>query len=258
MDFRRIDKNTVQCILSEAEMQAYGFKIEDFFSDKEKSRNFLEHIVERAEEEVGYEAKSGMISMQIMKMPNNDLAITFTDREKADGIQNMLQHIQQLASIISDEDSGGSQQPSEEDAEAQNAAALEFTDAETVREYRKHLEEVRKKKREKELKLLNAPRAYRIERFEQVECLAGMVPLDKPITSSLYKDMDTGEYYLLIKKGRLKREEYQKLCETVSEFAVFCSCQPYIEQYCREHFDTIIAKQAIGVLRDIQAGTRGR
>ena len=71
MDFRRIDKNTVQCILSEEEMNAYGFRIEDFFSNQEKAREFLEHLVERAEEEIGYEAHSGMVSMQIMKMPDN-------------------------------------------------------------------------------------------------------------------------------------------------------------------------------------------
>ena len=77
MDFRRIDKNTVQCILSEEEMNAYGFRIEDFFSNQEKAREFLEHLVERAEEEIGYEAHSGMVSMQIMKMPDNGIVITF-------------------------------------------------------------------------------------------------------------------------------------------------------------------------------------
>ena len=100
MDFRKIDQNTVQCILTEEEMNAYGFQVEDFFSNQEKSRDFLEHLVERAEEEVGYEAKGGMISMQIMKMPNNDLCITFSEHDKEDGIMNMLQHIQQLAGAL--------------------------------------------------------------------------------------------------------------------------------------------------------------
>ena len=96
MDFRRIDKNTVQCILSEEEMNAYGFRIEDFFSNQEKAREFLEHLVERAEEEIGYEAHSGMVSMQIMKMPDNGIVITLSERDNsADGFQNMLQHIHQ-------------------------------------------------------------------------------------------------------------------------------------------------------------------
>ena len=53
MEFQRIGKNTVQCHMSVEEMQEYGFAIEDFFTDQEKSREFLEQLVERAEEEVG-------------------------------------------------------------------------------------------------------------------------------------------------------------------------------------------------------------
>ena len=31
MDFQRIDENTVQCRMTEEEMNSYGFAIEDFF-----------------------------------------------------------------------------------------------------------------------------------------------------------------------------------------------------------------------------------
>ena len=47
MNFRRIDKNTVQCRMSEEEMEEYGFKIEDFFTDQDKTREFLEQLVEQ-------------------------------------------------------------------------------------------------------------------------------------------------------------------------------------------------------------------
>ena len=53
MEFQRIGKNTVQCHMSVEEMQEYGFAIEDFYTDQEKSREFFEKLVERAEEEDG-------------------------------------------------------------------------------------------------------------------------------------------------------------------------------------------------------------
>ena len=46
MDFQRIDENTVQCRMTEEEMNSYGFAIEDFFTNQERSREFLESIVE--------------------------------------------------------------------------------------------------------------------------------------------------------------------------------------------------------------------
>ena len=96
MDFQRIDENTVQCRMTEEEMNSYGFAIEDFFTNQERSREFLESIVEMAEEEIGYEIESGMVSMQLMRMPDNSLTITFTDRGE-DAIHNMLNQIQNLA-----------------------------------------------------------------------------------------------------------------------------------------------------------------
>ena len=102
MNFRRIDKNTVQCRMSEEEMEEYGFKIEDFFTDQDKAREFLEQLVERAEEEVGYEVEGGVVSMQLMRMPDNSLIITFSD-QSPEGMNNMLNQIRHLAGSIDDE-----------------------------------------------------------------------------------------------------------------------------------------------------------
>ena len=99
MEFQRIGKNTVQCHMSVEEMQEYGFAIEDFFTDQEKSREFLEQLVERAEEEVGYEVESGMVSMQLMKMPDESLVITFSDRSE-EGIQGMMEQLHNLTEMI--------------------------------------------------------------------------------------------------------------------------------------------------------------
>ena len=41
MDFERIGKNTVQCHMTVEEMHEYGLRIEDFFTNQEKSRDFL-------------------------------------------------------------------------------------------------------------------------------------------------------------------------------------------------------------------------
>lgn len=253
MDFRRIDENTVQCILSEDEMNAYGFQIEDFFSDQERARKFLEHLVERAEEEVGYETQSGMVSMQMMKMSNNDLVITLSERDPNEGFQNMLQHIhQQLASLIDPEVAERLHSSHEEDFETEAAAEMEkVTDQQA---YEEHVREIEQKKRQKERQRLTAPRVFRFESLRTLEQFAASIALDKPINSAVFSDYNDGGYYLLLKKGKLRLEEYQMLCEELGEFATLCTSQPYAEQYCKEHFETFIPKQAIKVLRKIETG----
>lgn len=166
MDFQRIDKNTVQCRMTEEEMNEYGFEIEDFFTNQEKSREFLEQIVERAEEEVGYEVESGMISMQLMRMPDNSLMITFSDRGE-DGLQNMLHHIQNLAGLIDESsvdaivnglcnihsDKNDSDNPGIHMAESlddiNKTGKRKLSDEEKKAAYQKHMKEIEKIARSK-------------------------------------------------------------------------------------------------------------
>lgn len=261
MDFQRIDKNTVQCRMTEEEMNEYGFDIEDFFTNQEKSREFLEQIVERAEEEVGYEVESGMISMQLMRMPDNSLTITFSDRGE-DGIQNMLHHIQNLAGMI-DESSvdaimnglNHELQSDKSDSEKSDVHISEnidrlnkekLTEEEKKLAFRKHLKEIDKKNRDK----ANASKIYRFKSFHDLEAFASTIHFEKPVSSRLYKDDVSGDYYLLVKKGKLKYEEYRYLCQHLLEFAELCSQQPFAEQYCKEHYECLISKHALKVLRD--------
>ncbi len=253
MDFRKIDNNTVQCIVSEEEMNAYGFQIEDFFSDQEKSRDFLEQLVERAEEEVGYESKGGMVSMQIMKMPNNDLAITFSERDPHESFQNILQNLhQQLSGLLSPEALERLHSDSYQEEELEDAASAEHIV--TEEEYAAHMKEVNKRKLDAEKRRQTAPRAYRFESLAVLEQFAASVTLEKPIPSAVYKDTNDDSFYLLIKKGRLKFDEYCLLCQQISEFALLAYSQPMVEQYCREHFDLFIPKQAIRILKKIETG----
>ena len=167
MDFQRIDKNTVQCRMTEEEMNSYGFAIEDFFTNQERSREFLESIVEKAEEEIGYEIESGMVSMQLMRMPDNSLTITFTDRGE-DAIHNMLNQIQNLAGMLDESNMPGiianglAQDKCEDKIEDLSEAATDETKSVSMDEfqkdnsvttekqkkaYREHIKELEKKKK---------------------------------------------------------------------------------------------------------------
>lgn len=254
MDFRKIDDNTVQCRMTEEEMNEYGLQIEDFFTDQEKSRDFLEQIVEMAEEEVGYEVESGMVSMQLMRMPDNSLTITFTDRGE-DGLQSMLHQIQQLAGMIDEvvnEDNDESQDLNEVSGKKEkevHSVSAEL-DKKKQKEYQKHMREIEKLQREKEKRKLNAAKVYEFRSFTDLEQFATDYQTSKNISSKVYRDKQAGKYYLLVKKGKLKMEEYQNLCNRLSDYGSLCSEQPFVEQYCKEHFECLIAKHAMKIMRE--------
>ena len=56
MKFSRINDNTVRCIVTPEDMEDMGVEIEDFFTDRDKSRAFFELLVEMAAEVVDFHA----------------------------------------------------------------------------------------------------------------------------------------------------------------------------------------------------------
>lgn len=262
MDFRKLDKNTVQCRMTEEEMNEYGFQIEDFFTDQEKSREFLEQIVEMAEEEVGYEVESGMVSMQLMRMPDNSLTITFSDHGE-DALQNMLHQIQHLAGMIEDSTAEVNMDTMEEELKdaiyqkgIHNKEDIdEFNNRlsagnKSQQEYQKHMREIEKIQREKEKRKLNAGKVFMFRNFSDIEQFAADYDIKKNVSSKVYRDKQAGKYYLLLKKGKLKMEEYQELCRRLLDYGTLCSDQPFVEQYCKEHLECLISKHALKILRE--------
>mgnify|MGYP003079709871 FL=1 len=216
MNFRRIDKNTVQCRMSEEEMEEYGFKIEDFFTDQDKAREFLEQLVERAEEEVGYEVEGGVVSMQLMRMPDNSLIITFSD-QSPEGMNNMLNQIRHLAGSIDDETAeaiveglkNGEIPDVDDQAAIHTSENMDlFQKKNTVdadkENYQKHMKDLAKIRRDKEKSLISSAKVYSFDNLDGLEQFAADFYTKKNINSKLFRDQNSGTYYLLIKKGKLK------------------------------------------------------
>ena len=216
MKFQRIDADTVCCLLTEEDMQEYGLETKDFLTDKEKVHGFLETIIEQAKEEVGYESKSGMLAMQIAVLPDNGLAITFSEKAE-DNVRNVIEQIMSGNKVLDD-------------------IASQF------------MEE--KQKIEKTSKNADAY-VYCFKNFEMLESFCNRIKIDKPIKSRLYKDVENDEYYLLLRKGKLSKKEFEFIEQLASEFGTFTSSQSSRIMYMEEHYQCMIRKKAVNVIQSI-------
>lgn len=215
MRFQRIDEETVCCLLTEEDMKEYGLETKDFLTDKEKVHKFLEIIVEQAKEEVGYEAKSGMLAMQIAVLPDNGLAITFSEKAE-DGIKNVLDQIMNNTKVLGD-----------------------INQPEGV-------------KSEQEKYIKNAESyIYCFDKFKTLETFCNKIKFDKPMKSRLYKDRKENKYYLLLRKGKLSKKEFEVLQQLASEFGIFVSSQNVKAAYMEEHYQCMIRKKAVNVIQSL-------
>ncbi|MDD6169837.1 MAG: adaptor protein MecA [Lachnospiraceae bacterium] len=77
-----IDGSNIQCVVTEEEMQRYGLRVEDIFSNTEKAQDFLNEILDMAEEEMGCPMGDGTKTVQAVCIPGNALVLTFSDKKE--------------------------------------------------------------------------------------------------------------------------------------------------------------------------------
>lgn len=233
MQFKRINENTIRCILTEEDMLEEGLRIEDFFTNKDKTRGFLEHIVKQAQEEVDYKTSGDTLSMQVMPLPHNGLAITFSEQEEP-SIQNILGH---LRSALEDF----------KDVDMEHLASGMTVDKEDYKEDKPVEKKDEKEKKKTKPTFLNV---FSFSSFSMLEDFCSSIPEEYNIKSQLYRD-EENTYYLILEKGRMSLKNMNIVAMKAKEYATFVSDQENYAAYCKEHFKCILKKGAVKQIRTI-------
>ena len=63
--------------------------------------------------------------------------------------------------------------------------------------------------------------------------------------NSLYKNPETGDYYLLVSKSDHKPEEFNKVCNILSEYGTSAKYSPSGEAYMKEHYTLLMEHCAL-------------
>ena len=254
MKFKMIDEYTVRCVLTEDDMIENDIELEDFFHNREKVHNLLEVIMDKAKNEVGYELNEDVLSMQIMPLPRNGLAITISGKNDNDVI-DIMGKVNELASITGD-DLEDSDKDSNEDSDEDNDGISRDTESlndlgliDTEKLIKKAAQ-----KNERAIDGTNPKNGIKIFRFaslNEVEAFCMTMQRPKYVLSHLYKNNIQNCYYLVIEQGRFTIKTFNMVCVMATEFSDLISHQSLSMVFIREHCELFISKKAIAVMRKI-------
>lgn len=237
MKFRRIDEDTVRCIVSKEDMQEFGIVLEDFFKNKSKIHDFLHEVVERAEQEVGYEPKEGLLSMQIMPISQNSIVITFTEKEDG-GYDDMINNIKEtVADIISE---------NEADDELQSDDVIEdFEDEIEVNDEKDDLVEENFTVGRDYRNMLDYPKIMvAMPTIQGLVDYCKAVNINKSIRSELYYLKNKDLYCLVIDKNRLSVNDFKTITRLAIEYSSNITNNKKIIAYVREQGEVIFDMSA--------------
>lgn len=94
-------------------------------------------------------------------------------------------------------------------------------------------------------------RFYLFRSLENVLQASKRIGTDYEGENSLYKNPDDGAYYLLVRKMDTNPEQFNRICNVLSEYSMPMDYASGMDEFFREHMQVIIADNALQNLRNV-------
>lgn len=233
MEYKRIDENTIRCIVTEEDMESFGLNVDEFLSHSGRSDEFLQYIVSEARDELGYENDKGIVSMRLELLNDRRISITFGSGDEKQIREQVLKYLKELAeSRIMQEIGRLFGEKQKEPLPAQDSQ-------------KKTAGRAAKETRE----LYEPYRMYCFASLRDVISYCRAVGLTQPIKSHLYKAK--GSYYLIVERYRISEYHFNLLTAVAFDYGKVIAEPEHLYDRLQEHGELLIDARAVGTLRKL-------
>ena len=256
MRIERISENTIRCTLTNFDLSVRNIKLSELTYGSENAKNLFHEMMQRASNEVGFEAEDIPIMVEAIPMPNDSIMLIITkvtepdeldtrfsrfspDREEennwapmttelldgADEILNLLnssgvlEQLEKLPLTVTEKDfNSPKNSPQSSDADESKTPV---------------------------------PQNIRIYQFDHLDLVCAAAKETGHIfkgESILFKNPLTEKFYLLLKRGDSDELSFSKTCNLLSEYAVRQKYEQATEAYYSEHYEVFVKQNVLQVL----------
>lgn len=216
MRIEKINENQIRCILSKKDLADRQIKLSELAYGSEKARGLFRDMIEQANDEFGFEADDIPLMIEAMPLSGENIILQITKVENPEGMKD------HMGNFWDDE------QEEIEDSfifpEIQGWKADDFSTQTEVFEF----------------KSLN-----------QIERVAHVLDGFYEGENDLYKNEITKSFYLLMQKSMHTAEEFKKVCNVISEYAIHREYVAAKEAFLKEHGKLLVKGNALQILGEI-------
>ncbi len=103
MKIRRINDNTISCIISPEDLKEHGIRIDDFFERKKEAVDFIRATVAKAILSENFDLAGEMTTMRISVLPDHSLSLLISREDPSQkGLSEARKYVKDLLESISD------------------------------------------------------------------------------------------------------------------------------------------------------------
>lgn len=232
MKIEKLNENQIRCTLTHADLAARHLKLSELAYGTEKAKSLFRDMMQQASFDFGFEAEN--IPLMIEAIPSS-----------ADSIVLIITKVEDPEEL----DTRFSKFTPSGDAEPLNLETLEKLQG--ADEFLNLLNKVKEAAAGTRIsEPAAAPPAFtvRLFSFETLDSVIRASRLLAPVyrgANTLYKDESTGIYILALAPSDHSANEFNKICNMLSEYSSPEKAEPSILAFLEEHCDIIVSADAV-------------
>lgn len=245
MKIERINENSIRCVLTNLDLSVRNVNISELTYGSEKARNLFREMMQKASNEVGFEAEDIPIMVEAIPMPNDSIMLIIT---KIDDPDELDTRFSRFAPAAEEEDHFWNNFASELLEGA--LAAVQPSNLSSGADSPKPQAETADNKET----TTSAGQNVRIYLFSSLDLVCAAAKETGTLftgESTLYKNPVNEKFYLVLKRENCDEFAFSKTCNKLSEYAERQKYEPATEAYFTEHYEMFVKKNVLQVLANI-------
>lgn len=245
MKLERVNDHQIRCTLTKADLADRQIKLSELAYGTDKAKTLFRDMMQQASYELGFEANNIPLMIEAIPLSSESIILIITKVEDPDELDTRFAN---FAPNIREDDDAVSEIMKSVSEEIPEVLDLFRKITQEVSKNPELLEEAKEKLLEEAANAQELSRAFVFDSLSEVIKAAKVVSRVYSGRNSLYKDEADGNYVLAISKSELSMDEYNRVCNCLSEYGQMKKSSPASEAFFLEHHNCIIADNAIETL----------
>lgn len=242
MKIERINENQIRCTLTSDDLSVRNLNLGELAYGSEKARNLFREMIQKASNEVGFEAEDIPLMVEAIPLSNESVMLVITKIEDPEELDTRFSKFSPFAE---DDSHGLFGELTSELLEGADGL-LDFLKKDMLglpAESVPAAPEPEEDSDKEEAKIQT-----RICRFSSLDAVIDTAKITSDIctaSNTLYKKPGTNQYFLVISSAGTDPQDFSRLCNVLAEYSEKIKAEAASEAYFNEHYEVISRDQAL-------------
>ncbi|HIZ74834.1 MAG TPA: adaptor protein MecA [Candidatus Mediterraneibacter stercoravium] len=232
MKIEKLNENQIRCTLTHADLAARHLKLSELAYGTEKAKSLFRDMMQQASFDFGFEAEDIPLMIEAIPASSDSIVLIITKVEDPEELDTRFSKFTPLG-----------------ETDTLNSETLEkLQGADEFLNLLNKVKEAAADVKPASGDTSSAPFSIRLFSFEDLDSVIQASRLLSPLyhgANTLYKDTENGMFILAIAPSEHSRNEFNKICNMLSEYASPEKADSTILAFLEEHCEILISAEAV-------------